>query len=182
MIWVLDTCALSEPRRIERISKKKEGAVFDGLTALVTSDVVVFPRQVVDELSERGYDDEHFRPYHWADEHKKHACRFGHLFEEQAEVLAHNQIRRICDWEQSKGTDPADPHILALAMHLRKSGQEVTVVSEDRVDKPKKLSVATGCGLLQVYWLRMEPFLIDRGLLLPVDAGPLGRSAPTGTT
>jgi len=169
MIWILDTCALSWVRQIPRVGKKGEVEVFEQLTSMLEADLIVFPSQVVDELEERGHDDPEYRPFHWAREHKKQACRFGHLFGEVTEVLAHQQIRRICEWDKAKGADPADPHILALATHLRDSGQAVTVVSEDRVDKARKLSVATACGLLQVFWLRTEPFLVDQDIIPPVD-------------
>jgi len=47
--------------------------------------------------------------------------------------------------------EPADPYVIALALGLRGgllSGLEVTVVTEDRKDKPRKVSLATAAGML----------------------------------
>lgn len=89
------------------------------------------------------------------------------MFEVLRTVLAHPQATRVLDPHKVSGADEADPHVLALAIHLQDEGHHVTVVTEDRRDKPFKLSLHSACGVLGVLSIPVRPFLVELGLLPP---------------
>ena len=76
------------------------------------------------------------------------------------EVLAHPQVRNVLDPDKT-GVDEADPYVLGLAVFLKDQG-EVTIITEERKDRPGKMSLNTACGLLRLYCLSMEPFLAQQ--------------------
>jgi hypothetical protein len=163
-ILVVDTSSLAQVRRIQWIAKAREREVFQRLNVLVDTDQLVFPTQVVDELKNYGDQRERYLPYEWARKHKQRAGRFGPLFEVVRELLADSQVAKVLDPDKP-GVDEADPHVLALAVHLRGEGYGVVVLNEERRDRPSKLSMATACGLLRLVSLPMEAFLVQRGIL-----------------
>ena len=101
-------------------------------------------------------------PFQWAKKNQVRATRYGPQFEKVREVLAHPQVRNILDPDKT-GVEEADPYVLGLAMYLKDQG-DVTVITEERRDRPGKLSMNTACGLLRVYCLSMEPFLAEQGI------------------
>ncbi|MBK6919509.1 MAG: DUF4411 family protein [Deltaproteobacteria bacterium] len=151
--WVIDTCSLSQIHWTYRQDSKR---LFAALGQLVDKDRLFFPTQVITELSAV---EDPFPPHLWAKKHKKPATRHGECLDELAEVLSDSQVASVVDPDKSFGADEADPHILALALCLKKAGHQVTVVTEDRRDKGGKLSVVTACGLLRVYALPLAAFL-----------------------
>ncbi len=165
-LWVADTSALSEVRRIERVGRAGEKAVLDRLGESVENDMLFYPRQVIDELGERGGTREPFAPHLWAKKHRKKATRHGALVDVVQVVMANSQVARVVDHSKAQGVDEADPYVLALAVKPKDAGHEVTVLTEDRRDRPGKLSITTACGILRVYCLPMDPFLVQQGLLI----------------
>jgi rRNA maturation endonuclease Nob1 len=167
--WVLDTCALSQVHRLEETTVQVQKRIFEHLDGLVTEGRVFYPEQVVDELAQAASNasGRPFPPYHWAKRNKPLACACGPLFEVLRTVLAHPQATRVLDPHKVSGADEADPHVLALAIHLQDEGHHVTVVTEDRRDKPFKLSLHSACGVLGVLSIPVRPFLVELGLLPP---------------
>lgn len=167
--WVLDTCALSQIHRLEETTVQVQKRIFDHLDGLVTERNIFYPEQVVDELAQAASNasGRPFPPYHWAKRNKPLACACGPLFEVLRRVLAHPQATRVLDPHKVSGADEADPHVLALAIHLQDEGHHVTVVTEDRRDKPFKLSLHSACGVLGVLSIPVRPFLVELGLLPP---------------
>lgn len=162
IFWVIDTSSIIAVRRL--IPRTDQPAVFRRLDALVTSDSLVYPAQVIDEL-ERYSDVSSGNPdlpFQWAKKNQVRATRYGPQFEKVREVLAHPQVRNILDPDKT-GVEEADPYVLGLAMYLKDQG-DVTVITEERRDRPGKLSMNTACGLLRVYCLSMEPFLAEQGI------------------
>jgi hypothetical protein len=92
------------------------------------------------------------------------ASRFGDLFDDLREVLARPQIERIFDPNKSTGADEADPHVLALAFHLKNAGMDVTVITEESRARPDKMPLSTACSLLRIISIPVEPFLREQGL------------------
>jgi hypothetical protein len=60
--------------------------------------------------------------------------------------------------------DEADIYVLAVAVQLRAGGDDVCVLTQERNDIPKKLSLATACGALDLICLNMPGFLHRTGL------------------
>lgn len=165
MIWVLDTSSLSEVRRIETVGKTDERRVFERLTRLVEEGVLIYPVQVVNELKARRGKDERFLPYQCATEQRHRATRYGPSIDELSMVMRHPQAKRVVDPDKAMGEEEADPYVLALALRAKSVSPDVTVVSEERRDNPRKLSINTACGLLRIYCLPMRAFLVERGIL-----------------
>jgi rRNA maturation endonuclease Nob1 len=167
--WVLDTCALSQIHRMEEATLRIQKQIFGHLDDLVATGRIFYPEQVVDELAQAASDasGRPFPPYHWAKRNKAVACARGPVFEALRRVLAHPQAIRVLDPHKATGVDEADPHVLALAIDLQDEGHHVTVVTEDRRDKPFKLSLHSACGVLGVLSIPVRPFLVELELLPP---------------
>jgi hypothetical protein len=71
--------------------------------------------------------------------------------------------RRVVD-PNNTGVEEADPYALAPAVHLKRLGHDVTVLTEETKNRPDKLSMNTACGLLRLWCLAIEPFLVERGM------------------
>ena len=158
---------------MEETSIASQKVIFARLDELVQDGALFYPEQVVTELSMTGAiaSGKPFPPYYWAKNNKQQACRHGQVFEALQQVLAHPQARRVLDPEKTHGADEADPHVLALALFLKMKGANVTVVTEDRRDKPFKLSVQSACGILQLWSMPVRPFLVELDLLPVVPPG-----------
>jgi hypothetical protein len=74
---------------------------------------------------------------------------------------------RLLDTNKPKALDEADPYIAALALQLQRERQTVTVITEDRKDSPRKLSLTTACGLLRLVVLPIEAFVEQQGIYSP---------------
>jgi hypothetical protein len=160
--WVVDTSSIIAVRRV--VPRGDQPGVFAKLDSLMATDVLVYPVQVVEELERytettSGNPD---LPFQWAKRNQPQATRHGPQFEKVREVLAHPQVRNVLDPDKT-GVDEADPYVLGLAMSLKDQG-EVTVITEERKDRPGKMSLNTACGLLRLYCLSMEPFLAQQGI------------------
>ena len=55
--------------------------------------------------------------------------------------------------------EEADPYVLGLAVEIRAGGQKIVVVTEERKDRPDKLSMNTACGMLRLPCLPVEALL-----------------------
>ena len=163
-LLVVDTSSLAQVRQIEWIGIVKEKVVFARLTKLVEADRLVYPPQVVDELAQYKSRDKPYLPLEWAKKHKRHATRYGPVLDVVAKLMAHPQLCKVMDPDKD-GADEADPHVLALALHLKEDGNQDVVLNEERRDRPTKLSINTACGLLRVYSLSVEAFIVQNGIL-----------------
>jgi hypothetical protein len=164
-VWVIDTCSILQVRR-EPISADKRRRVFADLTTLVNDGKLVFPQEVYGELERGngslpvGAPDEALA---WALQNRDVATRHGNDLDCVKRVLA--KVADVLDVDKTGGADEADPYVLGLALRLKDGGHEVTVVSEERKDKPDKMSINTACGLLRLYCVPLLGLLRDQGML-----------------
>ena len=163
-ISVIDTSSIIHIR--EFLPVEDQINVYRALTRMVDNDQIVYPKQVVDELKrytnpKQAKPD---RPLEWVKSNEKKATRHGPQVTALREILAHPQVRRIFDPDKI-GIDEADPYVLALAYSLNMSGDEVTVLSEERRDRPDKLSMSTACALLRLICMPIDAFLESRNIL-----------------
>ena len=132
------------------------------LTRLVDAGHLVFPIQVFDELkrwiSPTGDDP----PLKWAQSVEDRAVSNAE-WATVAEVL--RQVPTVLDPNKTSGAEEADPYILARALELKREGRDVTVITEEKTDKPRKLSLSTAAGILKLPAVTMLPFLRSQGLL-----------------
>jgi hypothetical protein len=62
------------------------------------------------------------------------------------------------------GTDEADPHVIALAVHLKNEGENVSIITEDFNSTPKKTGLADAAGVFGIPCIRFRTFLITEAI------------------
>lgn len=128
---------------------------------------LVFPKKVEGELArhtdriqrEGGRD----KPYEFVSRNSDYAARHGDLHEVVRQVLAVAGVTELLDPDKP-GVEDADPYVLATAKYLRDCGFTVRILTEDRKNKPNKLSLAAACGLVGIPVVPMQAFLLSRGV------------------
>ncbi len=140
-------------------------SVYDGLSAMATEGILVFPEAVFKELQLRtNPSSAPDLPLQWATENRGHATRFKPAIDFWKRVMT--EVPDVIDPDKI-GEDEADPHILALSLYLGEAGFDVTVVAEDRKDRPDKISLNSACGVMRVPCLPVRIFL-KRSRIWPI--------------
>ena len=154
-IWIVDTSAVAQVRRLVPVEERKE--VFARLSERLETGQLVFPRQIFDELERGKLKNDHDHAWSWVKGALSHCARYEPLQEFLSQVYEAPQVRRVLD--PDKDHEEADPYVLALALKLRSAGHPVGVLTEDRRSRPTKLALSDACGLLRVVSMSMEPYL-----------------------
>lgn len=153
--WVIDTSSVAEVRR--SIENAKKPGVFLRMEILVNQSRLVYPKQVVDEL-ERWADPGSPDPqYVWAKKNEAKATEYKPTLDQVKEVL--RVVPRVLDPDKDTGVEEADPYILALAVQLRVQSSEARIITEEKNDTPRKLSLRTAAGLMGVPSVPLRAFL-----------------------
>ena len=158
-IWVIDTSSINEVRRFVPAPVRQK--VYDNLSAMVNDGALVFPVQVFDELDRFKNKAKPDGPFEWAKLNKRAAAVYDPLYDHLKNVLAHPQVKNVLDPE--KDHEEADPYILAMALKINEK-TPVRVLTQDRMSKPSKPSLADACGLLRIVTLTMAPFLEQQSI------------------
>ena len=131
--------------------------MFSMLGALVNAGRLVFPKQVVEELK-RGADPKSpDAQYNWAKTHESKAVEPAPSLDHVKHVLS--VVHRVLDPDKDTGVEEADPYLLAMAVRLRLEGRDARIVTEEKNDMPRKLSLSTAAGLLGVPSVPLRAFL-----------------------
>ena len=158
-LWIIDTSSIIESRRI--VSRTAEKQILEALTKQVTAGVLVFPKQVLAEL-ERYYLPENPDPqFKWA---KFNAANASRKTDYERVKIVLMRVPTVMDPEKQSPVDEADPYVISLALELRERDQNPTVITEDRKDQPRKMSLATACGLWEIPTVPLEAFLAHAGI------------------
>ncbi len=162
--FTIDTSSVIQVRRI--VVRDHQSTVFSKLTELVVAGKLFYPKEVPPELDRHSNQDSSVQdlPRDWAKLNSSIATHHAVPFETVKAVLA--QVPEILDPEKS-GVEEADPYVLALAIHLQEQGKQVTVLTEERKDRPDKMSLTTACGVLRLPCLPMMTFLKRNGIWQP---------------
>lgn len=155
--FVFDTSSLVAIREIVPVANRR--TVLARLLQLVKTGELVFPSEVFDELERHAR--EHDPILDWIHAAKPLATRFGPQFDALRTVMNNPQAKHVIDVDTTSGVDEADPHVLALAVHLRQHAN-VLVVTEETRDRGDRTSMTTACGVLRLFRLPMRAFLIER--------------------
>ena len=156
LVWVIDTSSICEIRRSTMVTVR--GQVFEGLTALVNVDRLIYPRQVVDELERRADPADPDQQFTWAATNSLTANDHASCdLNEVKSVLA--IVPEVLDPTKDSGADEADPYVLAVALRLRNQGVDARIVTEERRDTPSKLSLSTAAGILGIPSVPLTAFL-----------------------
>jgi hypothetical protein len=143
---VVDTSSWIALRELPKPDRKAALAHF---TELMTSQRLCFPADVARELGEQEGSEVH----EWAKQHKRAAARGINTWERLPGVLA--RVPLIVDPSKAGGEE-ADPHLLAIALHLVEAGSQPLVVTEERSDwvndrkRLTRMSLASACGVLKL--------------------------------
>ena len=163
-VWVADTSSILHVRRCvnppdARLVHAERKRVFQRLTQLVEQGRLIFPTETFNELKEGNKklkDPGADHPFAFVDGCKDKAMCEARLDIVQ-ELVSHDLVRRVVD-PDAEG-DEADIYVLAVAVELQREGREVGVLTQERNDHPRKLSVNTACGVLQLVCLPMQALL-----------------------
>ncbi len=160
-LWVIDSSSLICVR--EKYSAAKEETVFEQLGVYATNGKMFFPPEVCGEL-ERGAESE-ANPdavLRWVLAHKRRCERVA-TPENIRRVLA--KVEELIDVDSPH--EQADPYVLAVAVDLQIGGFHVCIITDDRRDKPKRLSLATASGIFMIPTVPLLGFMRGEGLLEP---------------
>ena len=160
-VSVIDTSSILQVRRI--IARQEQQSVYDKLTVLVQGDSLFFPKEVVVELERWSNPDPSSTdlPLEWVKVNSHKAAKHGVPFDALKLVL--EQVQEVHDPDKL-GVEEADPYVLALAIHLQQQGKQVMVLTEERKDRPDKISMTTACGVLRLPCLPVHMFLRINGI------------------
>jgi hypothetical protein len=121
---------------------------------------LIFPGEVLGEL-ERGASAEPDPPLTWARSVRAQAEKTANLETVKAVLRVAPEIL-----DPDIPFEQADPYVIALALDERGLGLlEVTVVTDDRRDKPSKLSLATASGMMGLPTVPLHAFVRTKRLL-----------------
>lgn len=95
--------------------------------------------------------------YAWAKKNEATATEYAPTLDQVKEVL--RAVPKVLDPDKDTGVEEADPYVLALAVHLRAEGKDARIVTEEKNDTPRKLSLRTAAGLLGVPSVPLKAFL-----------------------
>jgi hypothetical protein len=159
-VWVIDTSSVIELRQVPREHRDR---VLAALDALVTSDLLYYPPQVLGELERHVQKSD--VAYEWAKKNATRATRYGHLYEQAKAVLA--TLPNLIDPDKVSAVDQADPYVIALAQCLANDGCNPTVITNDFRNNPKKTSLSAGAGVFRFPAVPLLLFLQTQRLLPP---------------
>ena len=152
-IYVLDASAIIAIKQVVRA--KEQWGFAKHLEDLVESGRITFPQQVAREVGGQQHID---LPEAWTlgvEPDIVAPRRPDPQYVEEVMTVAPDVI------EATAENDPADPYVLALALHLWRDNQaeECIVVTEDKVDRPPlKISIRTACRRLGLDFMDTRDF------------------------
>ena len=152
-IYVFDACALIHFK--SRVPMSAQWDFFDELGRAVTHGSAHVPRAVVNELRRARHTDVAGA---WA------TAKFAdsrYPLEPDWDFVRHVMERAPDLVDPDATDDPADPYVLATAVQLQRAEHDPIVVTDDKVDRNPRISLATACRLCGVEWLGSDDFLLE---------------------
>jgi hypothetical protein len=80
--------------------------------------------------------------------HEATACEDAPSLGQVKQVL--EAVPDVLDVDKDAGVEEADPYVLAMACRLLAEGKDVRIVTEEKKDTPRKMSLSTAAGLLRL--------------------------------
>jgi hypothetical protein len=124
---------------------------------LVESGRLVYPKEVVVELERVADPRSPDAQYAWAKQFESIATARAASLEDVKTILA--VVPDVLDADKDLGPDEADPYILAYAVRLRNGGNDARIITEEKNDTPRKMSLNTAAGLLGLASVPLRAFL-----------------------
>lgn len=146
--------------------------ILNSLTSLVNDGKLVYPAQVVDEVSRHSASEQSS----WVSENRKRATRYGTDYDMLKEIMSHKIASKVIDVGKPANVDEADPYLLELTLRLKSKPQStlgleytndctVTLITEEVRNKANKISLSQAAGVLGIPCVRMEFFLLNEGIV-----------------
>jgi hypothetical protein len=163
-VFVIDTSSLLDVRKV--FTRAHEKRIFGVLGTLVDKGQLVYPPEVSDEVL-RGGEQQPDAACRWIQRTKAKA-------EQRADLELVGRILRVAPdlIDADSPYEQADPYVIALALALRSDelllelagSTSVIVVTEDRNDKPSKLSLTTAAGMVGLPTIPLHALLRIAGI------------------
>lgn len=156
-VRVIDTSSIIEVR--QRFGRPDERKVFSALTSLIKKGQLIWPPEVTHEVEAALSPDSAVR---WVKANRETAERSAKL-ETVKSVLS--RAPTLIDPNATR--EQADPYVVALGLDVASGdlfAPKVTVITEDRRDKPGKLSLATAAGLLGIPTVPLHALIASIGM------------------
>ena len=157
-LWVIDTSSLLAVREVYGAANERK--VLSAMAKYATRKKLLYPPEVCGEL-ERGSESESNPdpPLIWARNHR-------HCSERAADLAT---VRRVLDrvpdlLDPDNPNEQADPYVLAVSLDLHIGGFDVCVVTDDRRDRPTKVSLATAVGMFRLATVPLHAFVRGENL------------------
>ena len=157
---MIDSSSLIAVR--EQVGRSNERIVFDALSALAAGGQLIWPPEVADEVNEGVA---HDPAVLWLRSQRSHGEASANL---DTVKFVLEQAPTLVDSDSTR--EQADPYVVALARDVIDRdlfSPNVTILTEDRRDKPGKVSLATAAGLLRIPTIPLSAFLTSRRIMLP---------------
>ena len=77
-----------------------------------------------------------------------------------------DRVENLIDPEKVSvdGVDDADPHVIALGVHIKSEGDDVTILTEDFNSSVTKTGLADAAGVFGIPCVRFRTFLTTQGI------------------
>jgi hypothetical protein len=156
-VWIIDSSSIIGVR--EQVSRVHERKVFGALATLTAKSQLLWPPEVTQEVEAALIADSAVA---WIKTRRLAGERRPRL-DTVKSVLA--KAPTLVDPDIPR--EQADPYVVALALEMGSDdlfSPDVTIITEDRRDKPGKLSLATAAGLLRIPSVPLLAFLSSQGI------------------
>ncbi len=161
VIWVIDKSSIIEVRRsVPNVHKKR---AFREMKRLVEEGRLIYPSRVMDELERLVDRDAPDPQYAWTRDNVEKACQLAAPLADPKEVF--KVVPDVVDEDKDTGIDEADPYVLAMAVRLKREQKEVRIITEEKNDTPRRMSLSTAAGLLGIPAAPLRAVLDFQGIL-----------------
>jgi hypothetical protein len=151
-VWIIDSSSIIAVR--EQVSRVHERKVFNALSSLAAASRLCWPPEVTQEVETALIADSAVA---WVRALRVPGERTAKL-ETVKSVLQKAPL--LVDPDATR--EQADPYVVALALEIASDdffAPLATIITEDRRDKPTKLSLATAAGLHGIPTIPLRAFL-----------------------
>lgn len=159
--WVIDSSSFMDIK--SKTSIEIRAKLYAGLTLLANESRIRLPREVVDEMKRGAQPRHRDQALEWVLACEPLTCVVEPTVDELKAVM--QEVGDVVDHEKDTGEDEADPYVLALAVKLQGQGLSVRIVTEDRKDRPRKVSLTTAAGILGIPCVPLSGFMRAEGIV-----------------
>ena len=157
---MIDSSSLMDIK--SKTSHEVRPKLYAHLTFLAAEGRVRLPREVVEEMKRGAQTRHRDEALEWVLACEAQACIVEPSVEELRAIM--REVGDVVDHKKDSGEDDADPYVLALAVKLQGQGLSVRIVTEDRTDRLRKVSLTTAAGILGVPSVPLSGFMRAEGI------------------